>query len=71
MPGSTDSEFHMLLTASLSKLNMHLFNWLRNAINDLNVMQIWSPDEVFRGLALRGIPLYMCIEVTLTVMGWY
>ena len=42
VPGSRDSEFHMLLTVFLSKLNtpkLHLFNWLRNAINDLNVMQ--------------------------------
>lgn len=42
MPGSRDSEFQMLLTVFLSKLNtlkLHLFNWLRNAINDLNVMQ--------------------------------
>ena len=53
MPGSTDSEFHMFLTASLNKLNMHLFNWLRNAINDLNVMQIWSPDEDVPGSCFK------------------
>lgn len=27
--------------------------------------------KVFQGLALRGIPLYTCIEVTLIVISWY
>ena len=27
--------------------------------------------RVFQGLALRGIPLYTCIEVTLIVISWY